>query len=69
MTIGELVRLDDRRAAARGLYKFNSLHLAMEFAYRALKLHFVLHGDCGRYWVAIGHLARELERAGYEIVA
>ncbi len=68
MTVEELLKLDDGRAAAEGLYRFESLHLATEFAVRALKPHFVLHGDDERYWVTNGRLAGQLELAGYEVV-
>ena len=68
VNVKELLKLDDRMAAAQGLHRFTTLDLAMGFVNRAVKPHFVLLGDDDRYWVAVGRLARDLEKAGYEIV-
>jgi hypothetical protein len=69
MAVEELAKLDDRRAAALGLYKFRSLGLATEFVNRAMRCMFILHGDDGRFWVAEGRLASMLETGGLEIVS
>jgi hypothetical protein len=48
--------------------KFNNVHTAFNYAERCIKGHMVLHGDDGKYWVAVMAVAAQLERMGYEVV-
>lgn len=50
------------------VYKFTSYALARSFADHAVKMHLVLHGDDGKYWVAVPRVTEQLAKAGYEYV-
>jgi hypothetical protein len=47
--------------------KFNDLFLAQNFAARCKKIHMVIMGDDGMYWVVTMATAQRLVKAGYEL--
>lgn len=51
---------------SREIYKFNSFALASSFADRCLKLHMIVLGDDGKYWVALPRITEALVKLGYE---
>ena len=48
------------------IYKFNSRAAAFSFANRAHKLHMVILGDDGKFWVAAPRITEKLHKLGYE---
>lgn len=48
------------------IYRFASLNRADSFASKCTKLHLVVLGDDGMFWVAVPPVTEALVRAGYE---
>ena len=48
------------------VYKFNSRSNAFGFAYHCIKMHMVILGDDGKFWVCTPAIAERLYRQGYE---
>lgn len=49
--------------------QFSSLEAAIRWANNCIKLHVVMLGDNGKYWVACFADAQKLNKNGYEIAA
>lgn len=50
------------------VHKFNTEGAARRFADSATKIHQIVLGDDGLFWVTLPRWAAELERLGYEIL-
>lgn len=48
------------------IYKFNSLKLAKSFAGNCKKMHLIVLGDDGKFWVATPRITEALVKSGYE---
>lgn len=48
------------------IYKFDSLALAKTFVDRCLKMHLIVLGDDGKFWVAVPRITERLVKQGYE---
>lgn len=48
------------------IYKFNSLGLAQSFADNCKKLHLIVLGDDGKFWVTTPRITEQLVKACYE---
>lgn len=48
------------------VYKFNDYALARSFADQGVKMLLIVHGDDGKYWVAVPRVTEQLAKAGYE---
>ena len=46
--------------------KFSNLAKAKSFANRCTKLHLIVLGDDGKFWVAPPRVAEQLVKSGYE---
>jgi hypothetical protein len=53
--------------APNGVFKFNNLLNAKDFADRTVKSMVILLGDDGKYWVVTLGLGEELVKSGYEV--
>lgn len=53
--------------APNGVFKFNNLAVAKDFADRARKSMVIFLGDDGKYWVVSLGLGEELVKSGYEL--
>lgn len=49
--------------------QFNSLELARSYANRCHKLHLIILGDNGKFWVARPKTTERLNKLGYEYAA
>ncbi len=49
--------------------QFSTLECATRWANNCIKLHIVMLGDNGKYWVACFSDAQKLSKMGYEIAA
>ena len=56
-----------RLTAPNGVFKFNNLLNAKDFADRAIKSMTILLGDGGKYWVVSLSMGEELVKSGYEL--
>jgi hypothetical protein len=48
--------------------RYINLENARHAAARRLKIHLIIRGDDGRYWVAVPAVTEKLHRMGYEYV-